>query len=131
MLAAATACSGSSSGSSSTSPAAASAPAGDPQQSTGAPAAAGGLPPEPDAATAARYIAALNAIDPDIVHGKEDTAVSRGRDECSSIGQGKADDELVKLALQRFTSPTHPQGFGPGAAVRILDAVRTHLCPAP
>ncbi|MFF9147459.1 hypothetical protein ACF1BN_21640 [Streptomyces sp. NPDC014861] len=45
---------------------------------------AAGLPPEPDAATAAAYIAALDAIDKDIVHGEEEKAISRGLDTCST-----------------------------------------------
>ncbi len=100
------------------------------QQSSAAPGAgAGGLPPKPDAATTAAYIAALDAIDPDIVHGKPDTAVSRGRDQCSSISQHKTPDELTKLVIQRFSSPTHPQGFGPEKAGKILEVVHTHICP--
>ncbi|MEV7212618.1 DUF732 domain-containing protein [Kitasatospora cineracea] len=105
------------------------APAVSPQQSAEASAGAGGLPPKPDEAAVAKYVAALDAIDKDIVHGKPDTAVSRGRDECSSIGQGKAEDELVQLAIKRFTSPDHPQGFGPGKAAKILEAVHANICP--
>ncbi|MFJ5882417.1 DUF732 domain-containing protein [Kitasatospora cineracea] len=107
----------------------ASAPASGGQQSAEASAGAGGLPPKPDEAAVAKYVAALDAIDKDIVHGKPDTAVSRGRDECSSIGQGKAEDELVQLAIKRFTSPDHPQGFGPGKAAKILEAVHANICP--
>lgn len=136
LLATATACASSTTTSSSTPPPAAppaTAPAsassvGSAQPSAPA-AGAGGLPPKPDAATTARYIAALDAIDPDIVHGKEDAAVSRGRDQCSSIGQHKSQDELIKLTLQRFTSPTHPQGHGPEKAAKILTVVHDNICP--
>jgi hypothetical protein len=33
------------------------------------------------------YIAGLETIDPDIVHGKPDKAVSRGSDQCSSVAE--------------------------------------------
>lgn len=92
--------------------------------------AAAGIPPKPDAATRQSYIAALTAIDPDIVHGKEDTAVSRGRDQCSSIKQWPNDQaKLVDLTQKRFTSPDHPDGFGPAESTRILAAVHEFLCP--
>ncbi|WAL73567.1 DUF732 domain-containing protein [Kitasatospora sp. YST-16] len=128
LLAAATACSSSSTTGTTSAPSSAAA---SPQQSTAAPAGAGagGLPPKPDQATVTKYIAALDAIDKDIVHGKAETAVSRGRDECSSIGQGKAQDELVKLAIARFTSPDHPQGFGPEKAAKIVQVVHENICP--
>ena len=92
--------------------------------------AGGGLPPKPDAATTAKYIAALIAIDPEIVNGKDDKAVSRGRDECSSIAQSPKDREkLVDLANKRFLGPTHPDGFGFSKAAKILDVVHTYICP--
>ncbi|WP_328954804.1 hypothetical protein [Kitasatospora purpeofusca] len=105
------------------------APAG---TTTAAPAATGpgGLPPKPDAATQLRYIAALTAIDPEIVGDKTDRAVSRGRDQCSSIAQKKSEAELVALTGQRFTSPQHPNGFGAEKSAKILEAVRKHICPA-
>ncbi|MGR6997613.1 hypothetical protein ACU686_05140 [Yinghuangia aomiensis] len=89
-----------------------------------------GYPPKPDAATWSAYISALDAIDPDIVHLKQDKAVSRGRDQCGSIKTRPADREyLVGLVLQRFTSPGHPEGFGRAKAGQILDVVHEHLCP--
>lgn len=93
-------------------------------------AAARGYPPKPDAATQARYIAALTAIDPDIVHGKPDKAVSRGRNHCGSIRRLKnRPDELTELAILRFTSPSHPEGFGAAKARQITEVVHKHLCP--
>ncbi len=87
--------------------------------------------PEPDEATWKTYIADLVAIDPDIVHGKEEKAVDRGRDQCSSISGGDLTRaKLVDLTRQRFTSPSHPEGFGPEVAARILDVVHARLCPA-
>lgn len=89
-----------------------------------------GIPPKPDAATQQAYVAALIAIDPDIVHGKEDKAVDRGRNQCSSIKQGPGDRaKLVGLTQQRFSSPTHPEGFGEAKSAQILDVIRKHLCP--
>ncbi|MFB7473972.1 hypothetical protein [Kitasatospora sp. NPDC056184] len=88
------------------------------------------IPPKPDAATEAKYIAALTAIDPEIVDGKADRAVSRGRDQCRSVAEHPTDQaKLVALAAQRFTSAGHPQGFGPEKSAQILAAVRTHICP--
>ncbi|MER5355706.1 hypothetical protein ABT093_35955 [Kitasatospora sp. NPDC002551] len=89
-----------------------------------------GIPPKPDAATQAKYIAALTAIDPEIVGDKPDRAVSRGRDQCRSVAQYPSDQtKLVELAGQRFTSAQHPQGFGPEKSAKILAAVRAHICP--
>jgi hypothetical protein len=90
-----------------------------------------GIPPKPDAASSDAYIEALTAIDPDIVHGKPDKAISRGRNQCSSIKDHPSDQaRLIQLAGVRFTSPNHPDGFGPIKSEKIVEAVRTHLCPA-
>jgi hypothetical protein len=92
--------------------------------------AAAGIPPKPDAATKQSYIMELVAIDPDIVHGKEDKAVSRGRDQCSGVKKWPSDQaRLVDLTQKRFTSPDHPEGFGPDKSAQILAAVRKYLCP--
>ncbi len=92
--------------------------------------AAAGIPPKPDAATKQSYITELVALDPDIVHGKEGKAVSRGRDQCSSVKEWPSDQaKLVDLTQQRFTSPDHPEGFGPDKSTQILAVVRKYLCP--
>jgi hypothetical protein len=89
-----------------------------------------GIPPKPDAATQAKYIAALTAIDPDIVNTKPDKAVDRGRNQCETIASFPDDkSKQTDLANQRFTSPSHPDGFGPAKAAKIVEAVHTHLCP--
>lgn len=88
-----------------------------------------GIPPEPDTATWRRYINALKAINPDIVHGKEEKAVDRGRNQCSSFKKHTDRAKLVDLTNQRFTSPDHPEGFGLSTASLILDVVHEHLCP--
>lgn len=87
-------------------------------------------PPEPDESVKRAYLSALTAIDPDVVHGKDDIAVNRGRNQCVSISEHSGDRaRLVELTQQRFTSPSHPDGFGPEASGRILDVVRQYLCP--
>jgi hypothetical protein len=90
-----------------------------------------GLVPTPDAETQAAYLAALAAIDPAIIGDKDPrTLVNRGRDQCGSVAEWPDDEErLIELTNRRFTSPDHPQGFGPEKAARILDAVRTYICP--
>ncbi|MFD0256977.1 hypothetical protein ACFVH7_01665 [Kitasatospora indigofera] len=109
----------------------AAAPSAAAPQTPGAPAPVpGGIPPTPDAATTAKYIAALTAIDPEIVDNKPDRAVSRGRDQCTSIGTWPNDRQrLLDLTEQRFTSSRHPDGFGPAKTSRILDVVHASLCP--
>ncbi|MEV7783550.1 hypothetical protein [Kitasatospora sp. NPDC088351] len=91
---------------------------------------AGGLPPKPDEGTAAKYIAALTSIDAEIVNGKPDKAISRGRDQCSSVAQHPKDQaKLVELTAQRFIGPNHPTGFGAEKSTKILEAVRKYICP--
>ncbi|WP_052583841.1 hypothetical protein [Saccharomonospora iraqiensis] len=87
-----------------------------------------GLPPDPDEDTAAAYIADLEVIDPNIVHGKDEKAIDRGLNQCSSVANGHDETELVRITNERFTSPEHPEGFGENIAAQILDTVRTHLC---
>ncbi|MFJ4687070.1 DUF732 domain-containing protein [Streptomyces sp. NPDC088789] len=94
--------------------------------------AAAGLPPEPDATDRARFLDALDAIDPRIVKpGKDDQAVSRGRNQCSSIkSSGSSREKLAQMALERFTVTTRlPEISTPQTGEKILDAVHTHLCP--
>lgn len=97
-----------------------------------------GIPPKPDQATTDAYIAALEAINPGIVYrggdttGDIDTAIDRGRNQCSTI-QASPDDRArqIETTNQRFTSPDAPDGWGPETAARILDVVHQHLCPSP
>lgn len=89
-----------------------------------------GYPPEPNEQNRKAYIETLNDIDPDIVHGKEQTAVDRGRNQCSSIKFFRNDQaKLVALTNDRFTSPQHPDGFGNVKAAKILVAVYKYICP--
>lgn len=89
-----------------------------------------GIPEDPSPANRKAFLAALNAIDPDIVHGKPDKAISRAKDTCSSAktyaGQPK---KLVGVVQRRWTSPTHPEGRSPAVARRIFKAVRKYICP--
>ncbi|MEU9298819.1 hypothetical protein [Streptomyces sp. NPDC048266] len=91
--------------------------------------AAAGIPADPDTATATAYIADLNAIDGDIVHGKDEKAISRGLNQCRSIKDGKDRAKLIDLTNSRFSSPNHPEGHGLPKAERILDVVHKRLCP--
>lgn len=96
---------------------------------------AAGLPPTPDASAWKAYIDDLNAVDRDIVHGKEEKAVSRGINQCSSFklttvdGEKFSRDKLVDLANRRFTSPDHPDGHGLQTAAKIVDIVHKRICP--
>ncbi|MGW2484955.1 DUF732 domain-containing protein [Streptomyces sp. NPDC001571] len=86
-----------------------------------------GIPPKPDAATQAKYIAALNSIDPAIVNGKEDRAVSRGRDTCGTVHSFPKDHaKVVDTTRQRFSGAKQ---FNTAQAEKILTAVQKHLCP--
>lgn len=90
-------------------------------------------PPEPNQQDRDAYIAALNAIDPDIVHGKEDKAVDRGRNQCRTVRDHPDDRHmLIEYTNKRFTSPNHPypEGHGDAVSAQILDVVRTYICPA-
>ncbi|MFF5503142.1 hypothetical protein [Streptomyces roseolus] len=92
--------------------------------------AAAGLPPKPDAATAAAFIAALDAIDKDIVHGKEEKALSRGADTCSAYKRYPGEEaKQLDQTNKRWSSPTHPDGHGLATAKKILAASHKHLCP--
>lgn len=104
----------------------------DDKPSTSAPSIDSGIPPTPDKATQDAYIAALKAIDPDIVGDKDPKSiVNRGRDQCGAIKEWPDDEaKLIESTNRRFTSPSHPEGFGPEKAKRILAVVREHICPA-
>ncbi|MGE7437898.1 hypothetical protein [Kitasatospora sp. NPDC001175] len=91
-----------------------------------------GLPPKPDPGVVTKLVAALDTIDPDIVAGHPDQAVELARSQCQAIYNFPKDRaKLIDLVNQHFTSPKHPDGFGPDKAGKILTAVQTNLCPAP
>ncbi|MFF2405738.1 DUF732 domain-containing protein [Streptomyces sp. NPDC058092] len=91
--------------------------------------AAAGLP-DPTPEQEAAFVAALDAIDKDIAHGKADKAASRGRSQCQTIHDWPKDEaKQVDLATRRFTSPTHPEGRTQATAEKINAAAHKHLCP--
>ncbi|MFJ8013880.1 hypothetical protein [Streptomyces sp. NPDC096339] len=104
------------------------APSADPNAPASA-AAAAGTPPSPAPAQRATYLAALNAIDPEIVDGKDDKAVSRGLSQCQAMKDEKDITKRVSQVEQRFIGPTHPNGFGTTKSAGILVAVEANLCP--
>ncbi|MFD5461352.1 hypothetical protein ACFWIQ_00800 [Kitasatospora sp. NPDC127059] len=112
-------------------PASASAPGADGSApAKPAPPADAGLPGKPDADLTGKVVAALTAIDPAIVGGKPDQVVEQARKQCQALYQYPKDKaKLAELAGQNFTSPEHPQGFGPDTAAKIDDALRATLCP--
>lgn len=93
--------------------------------------AAVGIPPTPDAATAAAYIADLKAIDPDIVGDKDpDRIIGRGRDACAGAKNHPGDQAAaIEGVRKRFTSPSHPDGFTGDVPARIWAVVHARLCP--
>ncbi|WP_202527359.1 hypothetical protein [Streptomyces sp. SID5770] len=100
-----------------------------PPPTTSAPPAA--RPAEPNSAARQAFLEALNTIDPRIIKpGKEDQAVSRGINQCSSIRTTKDEGKLAELALSRFTVDTRlPEIANAETGRRITHAARTHLCP--
>ncbi|WP_406168353.1 hypothetical protein [Streptomyces sp. NBC_00996] len=91
---------------------------------------AAGLPPEPKAAQRQAFLNGLNAIDTDIVHGKEDKAVSRGIDTCGILKSFPGDEtKQIDQTNKRWSSPTHPDGHGLAKAAKILDVAHKNICP--
>ncbi|WLQ69286.1 hypothetical protein [Streptomyces glycanivorans] len=114
-------------------PATSSAPAQLTQEQRDAAREAAGLPPEPKGAERQAYLDALNAIDTRIIKpGKEDQAISRGINQCSSIKSFPDDrNKLVQLTLERFTITSRlPEISNPDTGGKVLDAVHKHICPS-
>ncbi|MCX4780070.1 hypothetical protein [Streptomyces sp. NBC_01264] len=92
--------------------------------------AAAGLPPEPKGAQRKAFLDGLNAIDKDIVHGKDDKAISRGIDTCGLVKNFPGDlTKQVEQTEKRWTSPTHPDGHGQVKAAQILAVSQAAICP--
>ncbi|MFF4320456.1 hypothetical protein [Streptomyces sp. NPDC001568] len=92
--------------------------------------AAAGLPTAPKGAARQAFIGGLDAIDRDIVHGKEDKAISRGIDTCSAIKSNPGDrPKQIQQTERRWSSPTHPEGHGAAKAAKILDVAHKNICP--
>lgn len=91
---------------------------------------AAGLPPEPKGAQRKAFLDGLNAIDKDIVHGKDDKAISRGIDTCGLVKNFPGDlTKQVEQTEKRWTSPTHPDGHGQVKAAQILAVAQAAICP--
>jgi hypothetical protein len=91
---------------------------------------AAGLPAEPKGAQRQAFIDGLNAIDPDVVHGKEDKAVSRGIDTCGILKRFPGDRaKQIDQSNRRWSSPMHPEGHGLAKAAKILDVAHKNICP--
>ncbi|MEU8473750.1 hypothetical protein [Streptomyces hygroscopicus] len=83
-----------------------------------------GIPPEPTGAKRAALIAALKAIDPQIV-ADEDKAISNARNQCSSLHNGGKRPDY--FAAQRFGNDQHPVSEANGKLINA--ALRKTLCP--
>ncbi|MGP3683370.1 DUF732 domain-containing protein [Streptomyces sp. IBSNAI002] len=107
----------------------ASAPAATPTADPEAAPSGAGIPPSPAPAQRTIYLATLNKIDPEIVNGNDEKAISRGLNQCQSMKDEKDPTKRVESTNRRFIGPNHPEGFGPTKAAFILAAVQTNLCP--
>jgi type IV secretory pathway VirB10-like protein len=87
-------------------------------------AAAAGVPPKPDAAHQAIYLAALKAVDPTLA-ADPDKAVREGRNQCSTLNGGG--DPTGHTAATRFGNDVHPLTDTQGMAINA--ALQTAVCP--
>ncbi|MFI6388677.1 hypothetical protein ACIBHY_19450 [Nonomuraea sp. NPDC050547] len=89
------------------------------------------IPPVPGPEAWAGYIRELDTIDRDIVHGDEQKAVDRARNQCPWLQQWPKVrmDALIQVD-KRFTSPDHPKGFGAAKGNRINNAIKKYICPS-
>ncbi|MCY1141374.1 DUF732 domain-containing protein [Actinoplanes sp. Pm04-4] len=69
-----------------------------------------------------KFVAELDAINADLAE-KPERAVSRGRDICLDIDQGKTDAQVLRNAKLRFEATDE-------WAKEIIAAAKTHLCPS-
>lgn len=83
-----------------------------------------GIPPEPTGAKRAALLAALKAIDPQIVTD-EDKAISNARNQCSALRNGGQRPDY--FAAQRFGNDQHPVSEANGKLINA--ALRKTLCP--
>lgn len=93
------------------------------------PADTAGVPPAPTGDKRVIYLATLGGIDPEIVNGDDDKAISRGRDQCTAMKDEKDPSERVAQVERRFIGPDHPNGFGPTKSALILATVQANICP--
>jgi type IV secretory pathway VirB10-like protein len=86
--------------------------------------AAAGIPPKPDAAHQAIYLAALKAVDPTLAADPE-KAVREARNQCSTLNSGG--DPTGHTAATRIGNDAHPLTDAQGMAINA--ALRASLCP--
>ncbi len=76
-----------------------------------------------------RYLTALGTVDADLVKDA-DKAVERGNTVCGAADKNPTDqDGLIETVQQAFADADNPSGIDNAKALRILDVVRTNLCP--
>ncbi|MBP8532367.1 hypothetical protein [Streptomyces sp. MK37H] len=83
-----------------------------------------GIPPEPTGAKRTALIAALKAIDPQII-ADEDKAITNARNQCQALHNGGQRPDY--FAAQRFGNDQHPVSEANGKLINA--ALRKTLCP--
>jgi hypothetical protein len=76
-----------------------------------------------------QFQAALDAIDPDIVHGKLDKAVGRARNVCQVWKTCRDRTSYMAAVAARFSSPRRPSGWDEITVARIADAIAKFIQP--
>lgn len=85
--------------------------------------------PIPSLEAQQQFQAALDAIDPDIVHGKLDKAVSRARNVCQVWKTCRDQASYMAAVAERFSSPRRPHGWDEITVARIANAIATFIQP--
>lgn len=85
--------------------------------------------PIPPHAMQRQFQAALDAIDPDIVHGKLDKAVSRARNVCQAWKSCPDRTSYLAAVAKRFSSPRRPNGWDPETVSAIASAIEQFIRP--
>lgn len=76
-----------------------------------------------------QFQAALDAIDPEIVHGKLDKAIGRARNVCQAWKTCPDEASYLAAVAKRFTSPRHPDGWDPATVRAIATAIEQFIRP--
>ncbi|WP_309238181.1 hypothetical protein [Actinoplanes aureus] len=92
---------------------------------------AAGIPPKPSDEIAAKYLAALRKINPEIVGDTDpERLIDRGRDQCVTIKSFPDEpDKVLMFTNTRFSSPDHPNGLGDATAKKINKVIVKYICP--
>lgn len=73
---------------------------------------------------------AIKNVDPQLV-ADENEAWEKGEKVCEAVEAAPTDqDGLVERTEKEFAKATDPDGVPPAEALKVLDAVRTWVCPA-